>query len=418
MITIENGLTSDYPITKHALLVIQEQINRNHKTTEELKIIINNDDLKNVTASIRYISDNGNKIPDFWVSSEMHLILSQAVEEVLFKYKAYRNCNHEQFIPAISQEGRIFSDGTCSCSKCGIVTTSGFGERIGTTNTFKVNLSSRKYETRYDWGKVHLQAGESGIVISRGKGSYMTSFFEAFPKVSGFGTFIRGEGKDIDEAEQNAWDKFQKQLACVEHHWTRKVHGRVRSDGYAQCELCGLRATALEPTTKCSKCEKNTAREFSDGFLCDDHFYELTFQDFLDEENRITLEWDDDLETEKEIQNKKFENFVRAHFMVSLKDAFIANNYRDDKIDDKLMRFSIHYYNHFKRHVFGTRPFEYLHTVPATDNPDLISNLKIMKDNVSDIVKQIMDKEEKISFKRLINDLIPMPGYVKTKDNA
>lgn len=256
MITIENGLTSDYPITKHALLVIQEQINRNHKTTEELKIIINNDDLKNVTASIRYISDNGNKIPDFWVSSEMHLILSQAVEEVLFKYKAYRNCNHEQFIPAISQEGRIFSDGTCSCSKCGIVTTSGFGERIGTTNTFKVNLSSRKYETRYDWGKVHLQAGESGIVISRGKGSYMTSFFEAFPKVSGFGTFIRGEGKDIDEAEQNAWDKFQKQLACVEHHWTRKVHGRVRSDGYAQCELCGLRATALEPTTKCSKCEK------------------------------------------------------------------------------------------------------------------------------------------------------------------
>lgn len=104
--------------------------------------------------------------------------------------------------------------------------------------------------------------------------------------------------------------------------------------------------------------------------------------------------------------------------MVSLKDAFIANNYRDDKIDDKLMRFSIHYYNHFKRHVFGTRPFESLHTVPATDNPDLIFNLKIMKDNVSDIVKQIMDKEEKISFKRLINDLIPMPGYIKPKDNA
>ncbi|TOJ26518.1 hypothetical protein CGI42_28175, partial [Vibrio parahaemolyticus] len=91
-------------------------------------------------------------------------------------------------------------------------------------------------------------------------------------------------------------------------------------------------------------------------------FYELTFQDFLNEENRITLEWDDELKTEKENQNQKFENFVRAHFMVSLKDAFIANNYRDDKIDDKLMRFSIHYYNQFKRHVFGTRPFECLQT--------------------------------------------------------
>ncbi|WP_219583399.1 hypothetical protein, partial [Vibrio parahaemolyticus] len=78
---------------------------------------------------------------------------------------------HEKFVPAISQEGRIFSDGTCTCSNCGITTTAGFGEKIGTTNTFKVNLASRKYETRYDWGKTHLQAGESGIVISRGKGS-------------------------------------------------------------------------------------------------------------------------------------------------------------------------------------------------------------------------------------------------------
>ncbi|OXX41375.1 hypothetical protein B9J93_20135 [Vibrio sp. V17_P4S1T151] len=418
MITIENGLTSDYPINKHALSVIQGQVNKNHKTTERIKVVINNDDLKLVEASIRYVSENDSKIPDFWVSSEKNLILSQAVEDVLFKYKKFRNCDHEKFVPAISQERRIFSDGTCTCSNCGITTTAGFGEKIGTTNTFKVNLASRKYETRYDWGKTHLQAGESGIVISRGKGSYMTAFFEAFPKVSGFGTFIRGEGKDIDEAEKNAWEKFQKQLACVEHHWNRKVHGSVRTDGYAQCECCGLRATALEPTTKCSKCEKNTAREFGDGFLCDDHFYELIFQDFLNEENRITLEWDDELKTEKEIQNQKFENFVRAHFMVSLKDAFIANNYRDDKIDDKLMRFSIHYYSQFKRHVFGTRPFEYLQTVPDTDNPDLISNLKIMQDNVSDIVKQVMDKEEKISFERLINGLTPMPGYIKPKDNA
>ncbi|EGR2988735.1 hypothetical protein DMW08_30655, partial [Vibrio parahaemolyticus] len=62
--------------------------------------------------------------------------------------------------------------------------------------------------------------------------------------------------------------------------------------------------------------------------------------------------------------------------------------------------------------------FEYLQTVPDTDNPDLISNLKIMQDNVSDIVKQVMDKEEKISFERLINGLTPMPGYIKPKDNA
>src|SRR5512136_1108243 len=45
------------------------------------------------------------------------------------------------------------------------------------------------------------------------KGTYRTAFFEAFPQVphngQQYGTFIRGEGGSIEEAEQKCWARYQ-----------------------------------------------------------------------------------------------------------------------------------------------------------------------------------------------------------------
>lgn len=61
----------------------------------------------------------------------------------------------------------------------------------------------------------YVQWGDSGIVFTGGKGisedinilsSYVTAFFEAFPRDPD--TFIRGEGTTIEEAERKAFAKF------------------------------------------------------------------------------------------------------------------------------------------------------------------------------------------------------------------
>lgn len=64
------------------------------------------------------------------------------------------------------------------------------------------------FKCRYNWPEdCYVQCGEFGVVISD-NGNYETAFFEAFPKQPK--TFIRGEGKSIEEAETQAWREFQK----------------------------------------------------------------------------------------------------------------------------------------------------------------------------------------------------------------
>ena len=90
------------------------------------------------------------------------------------------------------------------------------------------------YTPRHDWpGDTFVQWGGAGIVL--GKNPYSTAFFEAFPdkQASTAGGFIRGEGKTIDEAEDNAFAKFQKQGGC-NHLWGREHY---RNSGQL-CRYC------------------------------------------------------------------------------------------------------------------------------------------------------------------------------------
>lgn len=60
-------------------------------------------------------------------------------------------------------------------------------------------------------------------------------FFEAFPP----GTFIRGEGETIAAAEGQAFEKYQRDLAC-DHIWGRHRRGHsTYTNGAAFCRKCG-----------------------------------------------------------------------------------------------------------------------------------------------------------------------------------
>ncbi len=86
-----------------------------------------------------------------------------------------------------------------------------------------------------------VQWGDSGIVL--GEESYVTAFFEAFPKEGGF---IRGEGTTIAKAEKQAFTQWKKEHAC-QHIWGRRGY----TNGGALCVKCGgFQSRAFHPIVK------------------------------------------------------------------------------------------------------------------------------------------------------------------------
>lgn len=68
-------------------------------------------------------------------------------------------------------------------------------------------------------------------------------FFEAFPA----GTFIRGEGTTIADAERQAFEQYQRDLAC-DHIWGRHRPGSgTYTNGAAFCRKCGAFRSRMFP---------------------------------------------------------------------------------------------------------------------------------------------------------------------------
>ncbi len=112
-----------------------------------------------------------------------------------------------------------------------------------------------------------VQAGDRGVVFTS-KGNYQTAFFEAFPRTPD--TFIRGEGKTIEEAEEHAWKQYSKQIACVGHEFERRNY----TNGAGFCKHCNFfKSKAFEPSTKCVKCNKPTdwSVDKKNNWYCEDH---------------------------------------------------------------------------------------------------------------------------------------------------
>lgn len=106
---------------------------------------------------------------------------------------------------------------------------------------------------------VFVQWGNCGVVFSRKKGAYTTAFFEAFPNNPK--TFIRGEGKDVPEAELDAFKKYQRYLACPEHEF----EARGYTNGSGICKHCGLfMSKVFPPHLICKHCGKAIHEGFDD----------------------------------------------------------------------------------------------------------------------------------------------------------
>lgn len=129
------------------------------------------------------------------------------------------------------------------------------------------------YPCLKDWPEdCKVQCGDKGIVLSnKPEGSYTTAFFEAFPRKPS--TFIRGEGHTIEEAEESAWNQYQKVLNCVEHDYRR--HGKTSGI----CKKCGLfTMNCMPPEKPCAVCGKEHAA-YESPFdskinLCLEHYIE------------------------------------------------------------------------------------------------------------------------------------------------
>lgn len=83
---------------------------------------------------------------------------------------------------------------------------------------------------------MYVQGGGHGLVLVRGGGNYYTAFVEAFPE----GTFLRGQGATITDAETACWAKYQRMLQCpaAPEHGPFNPHTYDNGSGY--CIRCGI----------------------------------------------------------------------------------------------------------------------------------------------------------------------------------
>lgn len=88
---------------------------------------------------------------------------------------------------------------------------------------------------RCDWpADMYVQGGRSGVVFGP-DGAYRTAFVEAFPP----GTFLRGEGHTVAEAEQSAWRQYQRLAMCPAHPDHGPFEARGYTNGAGFCTQCG-----------------------------------------------------------------------------------------------------------------------------------------------------------------------------------
>lgn len=134
------------------------------------------------------------------------------------------------------------------------------------------------YECKYDWAEdCFVQCGGDGIVFTdqtindafenpvetmgvilgmeEKPKHYKTAFFEAFPRSPN--TFIRGEGVTIEDAEKQAWKKFQKYSKCPKHEYEKRGY----TNGAGFCKHCNMFGSKVfEPEKSWYKTDEQKAR--------------------------------------------------------------------------------------------------------------------------------------------------------------
>lgn len=99
------------------------------------------------------------------------------------------------------------------------------------------------HPVRHPWPEeVYVQGGDHGVVFSCSgeEPPYGTAFVEAFPG----DTFLRGEGVTIVEAEDKAWEQYQRYRNCDGSlkfgEWHGPYERRSYTNGAGFCTRCGI----------------------------------------------------------------------------------------------------------------------------------------------------------------------------------
>jgi hypothetical protein len=112
---------------------------------------------------------------------------------------------------------------------------------------------------RHPWPEdCFVQGGGRGVVFAEGK-TYRTAFVEAFPA----GTFLRGEGATIAEAEDACWAQYERLSGCP-HDQGFDRRDYVNGSGF--CRRCGTwfgaAATGFDPLPEyCERSRKPSMLE-------------------------------------------------------------------------------------------------------------------------------------------------------------
>lgn len=135
--------------------------------------------------------------------------------------------------------------------------------------TIRNDIKRTTYLCQKEWPEdARLQYGEKGLVI-KGAEAYTTAFFEVFYKDE----FVRGEGRDAQDAEAQAFELLKKRLSC-DH--TYKPWSRKPSTGI--CTLCGkLHPLLYASPYHCEVCgQEHVCFQIGNLHYCLKHYCEAT----------------------------------------------------------------------------------------------------------------------------------------------
>lgn len=321
--------------------------------------------------------------------------LELAVLDSISSYLKRISCDHK-LINKLDENGLPFPDGRSFCDKCDIELPDG-AEPILNRKVISMSFGEDVSST-FDWGDISIQGGRKGIVFNRkDKTSYRTAFVEAFPKINGLGTFIRGQGESVTEAEIACWDKYQKILNCDQHDWTRKVNGdRERKDGYAKCTKCNMQAKALDPLTKCFVCNEPTTNDFEDKYVCWSHYFDLDIEDVMKYELSEIQEFSSetieqsifDFKLRYQLEKLWFDRLGKEKFQIYY---------------DRITHVYIHFSHMFLSHVMGKTFSSEFNDYPEMSDPRLIDAIDYLKGNMGKMEGFVLAKEKSLKLSYLLN---------------
>ena len=91
-------------------------------------------------------------------------------------------------------------------------------------------------QTRHPWPEgLFIQGGKKGIPSNPQGDDDWTAFVEVSPP----GTFLRGEGKTVAEAEDVCWARYQTMVGCPAHPQHGPFEARSYTNGAGFCTQCG-----------------------------------------------------------------------------------------------------------------------------------------------------------------------------------